>query len=87
MEIAEVIGPAPSNVKHPAYAGLKLVLVRPEGEEAGGAVVAWDRVDAGAGDRVLIMREGGAAMRLLGRGAAPVRTVVVAHIDRIDGRD
>jgi len=83
MEIGRVLGPAPSNVKHPALEGLKLVFVRPEGK-AGPAVVAWDLVDAGAGDRVLIMREGGAAVRLLGRGDAPVRTVLTAHVDRVD---
>ncbi len=87
MEIGRIIGPAPANVKHPAYAGLKLVLARPEsGRPRGGVIVAWDRVDAGPGDRVLILREGGAAMRLLGRGAAPVRTVIVGHVDRVDGR-
>ncbi|UCH78250.1 MAG: EutN/CcmL family microcompartment protein [Candidatus Coatesbacteria bacterium] len=85
MEIGRVVGPAPSTVKHAALAGLKLVTVRPEGSRWGGVVVAWDLVDAGPGDRVLIMREGGAAVRLLGRGKAPIRTVVVAHVERVDG--
>jgi microcompartment protein CcmK/EutM len=83
MEIGRVIGPAPSNVKHPALEGLKLVFVRAE-REAAPTVVAWDLVDAGPGDRVLIMREGGAAVRLLGRGAAPIRTVLTAHVERVD---
>ena len=85
MEMGRVVGPAPSNVKHPALAGLKLVFVETEGKAKRDVVVAWDLVDAGAGDRVLIMREGGAAVRLLGRGAAPIRTVLVAQVDRIDG--
>ena len=84
MELGRVLGPAPSNVKHPALAGLKLVFVKPEAKGKG-VVVAWDLVDAGRGDRVLIMREGGAAVRLLGRGAAPVRTVLVANVERVDG--
>lgn len=84
MELGRVLGPAPSNVKHPALAALKLVFVKPEAR-GGGVVVAWDLVDAGRGDRVLIMREGGAAVRLLGRGAAPVRTVLVANVERVDG--
>ncbi len=83
MEIGRVVGPAPSNVKHPALEGLKLVFVRPEGKAAPAVVVAWDLVDAGAGDRVLIMREGGAAVRLLGRVGAPVRTVLTAHVERV----
>lgn len=83
MELGRVVGPAPSNVKHPALAGLKLVFVETEGK--GGVVIAWDLVDAGAGDRVLVMREGGAAVRLLSRGAAPIRTVLVAQVDRVDG--
>ncbi|HUV86754.1 MAG TPA: EutN/CcmL family microcompartment protein [bacterium] len=85
MELARVLGPAPSNLKHPALAGLKLVFAETEERGRGGVVVAWDLADAGRGDRVLIMREGGAAMRLLGRGAAPVRTVLIAHVDRVDG--
>jgi microcompartment protein CcmK/EutM len=85
MELGHVVGPAPSNVKHPALAGLKLVFVETEGKGKAGVVVAWDLVDAGAGDLVLIMREGGAAVRLLGRGAAPIRTVLVAQVDRVDG--
>jgi len=85
VEIGYVVGPAPSTVKHEALAGLKLVMVRPEAGGGGGVVVAWDLVDAGSGDRVLIMREGGAAVRLLGRGAAPIRTVVVANVERVDG--
>jgi microcompartment protein CcmK/EutM len=85
MELGRVVGPAPSNLKHPALAGLKLVFVETTGKGKEGVVIAWDLVDAGAGDRVLIMREGGAAVRLLGRGAAPIRTVLVAQVDRIDG--
>jgi microcompartment protein CcmK/EutM len=85
MELGRVIGPAPSNVKHPKLEGLKLLMVEPEGGSGGGAVIAWDLVDAGRGDRVLIMREGGAAIRLLGRGEAPVRTVLVGHVERVDG--
>lgn len=84
MELGRVLGPAPSNVKHPALAGLKLVFVKPEARGRS-VVVAWDLVDAGRGDRVLVMREGGAAVRLLGRGAAPVRTVLVANVERVDG--
>ncbi len=84
MELGRVLGPAPSNVKHPALDGLKLVFVEAEGKGKRGVVVAWDVVDAGPGDRVLIMREGGAAVRLLRRGAAPVRTVLVAQVDRVD---
>ncbi len=84
MELGRVLGPAPSNVKHPALADLKLVFVKPEAKGRG-VVIAWDLVDAGRGDRVLVMREGGAAVRLLGRGAAPVRTVLVANVERVDG--
>ncbi len=85
MELGTVIGPAPSNVKHPALRDLKFLFVKTEGKGKSDVVVAWDLVDAGPGDRVLIMREGGAAVRLLGRGAAPVRTLLVAQVDRIDG--
>lgn len=83
MEMCRVVGPAPTNLKHPALTGLKLMLVKPE-HGKGPAIIAWDRVDAGSGDRVLVMIEGGSAIRLLGKGPAPIRTVIVGHIDRVD---
>jgi microcompartment protein CcmK/EutM len=83
MEICRVLGPAPANLKHPSLTGLKLSLVKPE-HNRGPALVAWDRVDAGPGDRVLVMVEGSSAIGLLGRGPAPIRTVIIGQIDRVD---
>ena len=84
MELAKVVGPAPCVIKHPALEGLKLVLVTPLTGGNESATVAWDRVGAGIGDRVLVLREGGAAMRILRRGPAPIQTVIVAKVDRVD---
>lgn len=87
MILARVERPAVANVKHPALAGRKLLLVRPmkpDGEPAGDTLVAIDTVDAGAGDAVIVIREGRAAAVLVGRDFTPVRTLIVGIVDRVD---
>ena len=46
-------------------------------------MIALDRVDAGIGDQVLILSEGNGVRQLMG-GQPPVRSLVVAVVDRID---
>ena len=47
-------------------------------------MVAVDKTWAGKGDLVLVLREGGSACDLVGKGQAPIRTVVVGIVDRVD---
>jgi microcompartment protein CcmK/EutM len=87
MRLCDVIGPVVSTVKHPAYHGLTLLAVQPvdaEGTSTGPSFLAVDRVQSGAGDRVLVMSEGNGVRQLFGEKIFPVRSVIVAIVDQID---
>ncbi len=55
----------------------------PRGRGPGAAVLAIDSVDAGVGDRVLLVQDGKAAQAALGRGTAAVDAAVVGVIDTV----
>lgn len=78
MNLATVTGSVWMTEKHPAYDGRKLLVVR---TDAGAEALAIDLVDAGRGDRVLVMEEGSGARQLLGDPQAPVRSVIVGVVD------
>lgn len=87
MKLAKVIAPVVSTQKHGFYEGRKTLLVRavsPEGQPEGSPYVAVDRVQAGVGDRVLLMQEGSSARAMHGVDDAPVRSVIVGIVDRVD---
>lgn len=88
MILAEVVGNVVSTEKHPHYQGLKILVVQPvdpEGKAKGRSFLAVDGVQAGVGDRVLILDEGGSARLILGdEKAMTIRAVVAAVVDRID---
>ena len=84
MILAEVIGNIVSTVKHEAYHATKIMIVQPLGwdlQPKGGPTIAVDTVGAGAGETVLILREGQAAKQILGVKKAPVRSLIVGIID------
>ena len=86
MKIGLVVGTVVTPVQHPAYDGQRLLAVRPldpDGTPAQDRMfVAVDRVDAGVGDRVLLMAEGSSVRALVGE-SAPIRCAVVGVIDEI----
>jgi ethanolamine utilization protein EutN len=85
--IARVIGELVATHKHPSHTGCKLLLVQPlnlDGTERGNAVVAVDAVDAGIGDRVLLVTEGFSAMTSVERPQSPIDMAVIGYIDQID---
>jgi ethanolamine utilization protein EutN len=87
MLIARVIGEIVATQKHPSHEGRKVLLVQPlnlDGSDRGDAVVALDAVDAGVGDRVLLVTEGFSAMTSVGRPQSPIDMAVVGFIDHID---
>lgn len=98
MLIARVIGPVVMTIKHPVLQGEKVLAVQPL-DEVGGAhgapLLALDRAQAGAGDRVLVMREGSGCRQILGRDTGmpvgeavqqpvPVRSMIVGIIDEVE---
>ena len=88
MIIARVLGNVVSTEKHPQYRGYKILVVQPidpQGKPKGRSFLALDGVQAGIGDRVLVVDEGGSARTVLkDEGALTVRTVACGIVDRID---
>jgi ethanolamine utilization protein EutN len=87
MQIARVVGNVVATRKNPKLEGAKLLLVQPldgEGKPRGSAVLAIDSVDAGEGDRVLLVQDGKAAIQALGRGVAAVDAAIVGVIDAVE---
>jgi ethanolamine utilization protein EutN len=87
MLIARVVGEIVATQKHASHEGCKLLLVQPlnlDGSDRGDAVVAVDSVDAGKGDRVLLVTEGFSAMTSVGRPQSPIDMAVIGFIDHID---
>lgn len=87
MRLGRVTGTVVSTVKHPSLQGHKLLMVQPIdpwGADAGEPVVSLDRVQAGPGDRVLLLEEGGSTRQVLQIGNAPIRCVVVGIVDHVE---
>ncbi len=87
MIIGEVVGTVVSTVMHYKMEGRKLLLVQPldlEGKAQGRGLLTIDSVDAGVGDRVLVVLEGRAAGVALGRSSGPVDAAIVGVIVSVD---
>jgi ethanolamine utilization protein EutN len=87
MRICRVIGTVVATIHHPDDDGRKVLLVRPEaarGAVAGAAFVAVDTVQAGPGDRVLVLAEGNGVRQILGSDVGPIRTLIVGIVDCVD---
>jgi len=87
MILGRVIGEVVATQKHASHRGRKLLLVQPanpDGSERGEAVLALDAVDAGIGDRVLVVQEGYAAMTAAGRPNSPIDMTIVGVVDAVE---
>ncbi|MCL2220779.1 MAG: EutN/CcmL family microcompartment protein [Oscillospiraceae bacterium] len=63
MRIAKVVGNVVSTVKDESFSGHKLMIVE---NESGSREIAFDVADAGVGDTVLVVADGGASNMVLG---------------------
>ncbi len=87
MIIGTVKGDIVSTIHHPFYTGKKLLVVEKEdfAGKPGGYLVAIDGgVNAGVGERVLLVDEGNSARQIVADSQAPLRSIIVGIIDRID---
>ncbi len=88
MILARVIGNVVSTEKHPHYLGRKILVVQPEspdGKPKGRSFLAVDGVQAGVGDLVLVVDEGGSARATIGdEGAVSIRTAICGIVDSVD---
>ena len=87
MFVGEVTDEIVSTINHPDYDNRRLLVVDrldPSGKPAGGYLIAVAAIDAGVGERVLVLDEGTGARQILGNSKAPIRSVVVGVVDTID---
>jgi ethanolamine utilization protein EutN len=85
--IGIVQGEIVSTINHPFYDGRRLLIVAKQ-DETGAAtssyLIAVAAVEAGVGDRVLVLDEGNSARQVLDDPHAPVRSTIVGIIDAVE---
>ncbi len=88
MRCCRVVGPMWASVKHPAYAGRALFVVQPldaDGSDTGQSFVAVDNVQAGVGDKVIVLTEGTGVRQILKAGdIVPIRSLIVGIVDHVE---
>ncbi len=87
MYFGTVVGDVVSTHKNERLEGKRLLLVRRLSlamQPEGGEVIALDVVDAGVGDKVLVVQEGSSARKIFGDDWIPVQAVIVGVLDRVD---
>jgi ethanolamine utilization protein EutN len=88
MRCCRVVGPLWAAVKHPAYAGRPLFVVQPldeQGKDTGNSFVAIDTVQAGVGDKVIVLTEGNGVRQILKMGdIVPIRSMIVGIVDHVE---
>jgi ethanolamine utilization protein EutN len=76
--------------KHEAYSGKRVFVIQPvnpDGTEAGEECVAMDYVGSNIGDTVVCGGAPGAAQEVFKLERAPIRTLIMAIVDKIDYKD
>lgn len=84
MRLGIVTGTVTSTVNHPVYDGRRLLTVAictPDWKPTGDETLAADLVQAGPGDRVLVLKEGNSARAMLGVNAPPMQELIVGIVD------
>lgn len=87
MRIAEVVGTVVATAKHPDFEGSRMMVCQPldaAGHKEGPAVLAVDTVQAGVGDRVLVLSEGNSVRQIFGRKRLCIRSAIVGIVDSVD---
>ena len=88
MRCCRVVGPMWASVKHPAFAGRTLFVVQPldeNGKDTGTSFIAIDHVQAGVGDKVIVVTEGNGVRQILQMGdIVPIRSIIVGIVDHVE---
>ena len=88
MTLARVVANVVATEKCDHYRGQKIMVVQPvdpRGAPKGRSLLAVDGVQAGVGDLVLVVDEGGSARAVIGdESAVTIRTAICAVVDRVD---
>ena len=89
MILARVVGTVVATRKDERLLGAKLLVVRnvdPSGKDEAGYSVAVDTVDAGLGDKVLIVT-GSSARMAQGQKDCPVDAAIVGVVDSVEVKE
>ena len=91
MMLARVVANVVATEKHPHYRGRKILVVQPVGPDGapkGRSILAVDGVQAGIGDTVIVVDEGGSARAVIGdESASTIRTAICGIVDHVDLED
>jgi ethanolamine utilization protein EutN len=91
MKVGRVAGTVVSTINIPVLDRHRLLLCDLEDAEGGisGYTIAVDVVDAGVGDKVLILDEGSSARQIFGLEWGAIRALVVGIVDEliVDGEE
>ena len=87
MILGKVVGEIVSEMKIEDYKSLKMLIIQPidpEGNPTGKTTLAVDNVQAGVGDTILILDEGGSARMLMEEPEIfTIRAVVACVVDHV----
>ncbi len=87
MFVGQVAGEIVSTINHPSYDNRRLLVIDRlslAGSATGGYLIAVAAVDAGVGQKVLVVDEGNGARQILGDAEAPIRSIVVGVVDAVN---
>lgn len=88
MILAKVISSVVSSHKDSSFTGKAIFVIQPLNDNlipTGARYLAFDHVQAGVGDTVLICREGNGCRQMWGNSEAPVNSVIAAIVDQVSG--
>jgi microcompartment protein CcmK/EutM len=87
MILGKVIGNVVSTVSETGYGSRKILIVQPvgpSGDPKGQCLLAIDTVQAGIGDTVLVLEEGGSARMILGEPETfTIKAIIAGIVDQI----
>ena len=86
MFVGKVTGEIVSTINHAAYDNRRMLVVdrlNDDGQPAGGYIIAVAAVEAGVGQKVLVLDEGNGARQIVGDSKAPIRSVIVGIVDDV----
>ncbi len=79
MILGRVVSEVVSTFKDKTFEGRKILVVQPVSGDK--SLLAFDEVQAGPGDTVLVCREGNGCRQIWGMDQAPVNSVIVGIVD------
>lgn len=87
MILGKITGNVVSTVSEPGYESRKILIVQPidpSGQPKGQSFLAIDTVQAGMGDTVLVLEEGGSARMILNEPETfTIKAIIAGIVDQI----